>query len=1007
MFEKAKVLAALLSLIQACGVLLCATHPVLAQVAIDQWTADNGLPMNTVRGICQTHEGYLWLATMDGLARFDGIGFTMFNRSNTEGIRGNRFNSMACTADGGFWAGTETSGLTQYYRGRFTTYSVRDGLPSDNISGVFADIGGNSWVLARGNVVRWLPDSRRFTPLLNQKYSYSYSIHGYGSSVFYGIDRTAVHLFVQGKQVDYPLPRQWPRDVPTTGWMDLQDHLWLLTTTGKRARLADGHWSMVSCIAKAPCKAEPQDSDSYYRDSKGTVWRGKIELDSGPRFVTYLMLPPGSQRPKIAFNAFFEDREGNIWLATDGQGLCRVRTQTITAYSMEQGLPDRNVYPIYQDSAGRVWIGTWSGGLCRFNGTNCTTYSTAEGLASNQVDAIAEDRDGGLWFSVLNGLYRLQSGHIEYRSNALPPWPEFVIRAIHQDRDGAMWFGGSDGLIRLERGRRTWLTKRDGLAGDDARVIIDGRNGNIWIGGYGGLSSVDHGRVRGWTERDGLPSNTIRALYEDAEGVLWIGTYDGGLGRFANGTFTRYTIRDGLFNNGVFQILEDSRANLWMSCNRGIYYVSKRQLNDFAGGRINKIAAFVYGKRDGMRNVECNGGLSPNGFKARDGKLWFSTQDGVAVVDPEKLTENPSPPPVIIERIASDHAPVALDRPLQITPGHENLEIQYTALSFINSERIRFRYKLSGLDRDWVEAGTRRVAYYSHVPPGKYTFTVSATHDEGVWNSAGASVALVVFPPYYRTWWFAMLLLGLATASLYWAWRYRLKQFERTQAAQQAFSRQLIASQENERKRIAAELHDSLGQRLVIVKNLALLVLKNRNGTGELSAPQREQVEEISAEVSGAVREVKEIAYNLRPFHLDRLGLTAAVRSLIETVAAASSIAFSAEIDDVDGLFPLDAEINFYRIVQECLNNIVKHSRAEHGLVWAERNGPRLTLTIRDDGAGFTLGSTHEDRPHDGFGLTGISERAQLLGGKATIQSAPGQGTTVTIELDAGKMNRG
>lgn len=1005
MFEKAKGASALLRLIPACGLFFCATHPLLSQVAIDQWTADNGLPMNTVRGICQTHEGYLWLATMDGLARFDGVRFTTFNSSNTEGIRGNRFDSMACTVDGEFWVGTETSGITRYHHGRFTTYGVRDGLPSDNISGVLCDKRGNIWVLARGSVVRWRPDSHRFSPLLKQKYSYLYSLSGYGSSVFYGIDRAAVHLFVQGEQMDYPLPGKWPRDVPTTGWLDLQKHLWLLTTTGKRARLVGGHWSMASCTANALCNTKLQNSASYFRDSKGTMWRSEIELDPGPRYVTYLVLPSGSQLPKIAFSVLFEDREGNIWVGTDGQGLCRVRTQTITAYSTEQGLPDRNVYPIYQDRAGRVWIGTWTGGLCRFNGTDCTNYSTAEGLSSNQVDAITEDRDGWLWFSVLNGLYRMKNGRIEYKRNILPLLPEFVVRVIHQDREGAMWFGVSDGLIRLESGRRTWLTKKDGLAGDDARVIIDGRNGNLWIGGYDGLSSLDHGRVRAWTERDGLPSNTIRSLYEDAEGVLWIGTYDGGLGRFANGRFTRYTIRDGLFNNGVFEILEDSRANLWMSCNRGIYYVSKRQLNDFADGRINKIASVVYGKRDGMRNIECNGGLGPGGFKARDGKLWFPTQDGVAVVDPEKLTENPSPPPATIETIAIDHTPVALDRPLQITPGHENLEIQYTALSFINSERIRFRYRLIGLDRNWVEAGTRRVAYYSHMPPGKYTFTVSAKHDDGAWTTIGASVALVVLPPYYRTWWFAMLLVGLASTSLWLAWRYRLRQFERTQAAQQAFSRQLIASQENERKRIAAELHDSLGQRLVIVKNLALLVLQNRNGANGLSAPQHKQVEEISAEVSGAAREVKEIAYNLRPLHLDRLGLTAAVRSLIETVAATSSITFSAEIDDVDHLFPRDAEINFYRIVQESLNNIVKHSRAERCLVQTERNGRRLTLTIRDDGAGFTLDSMHADRPRDGFGLIGISERAQLLGGKAVIQSAPGQGTTVTIELDARKMN--
>jgi signal transduction histidine kinase len=252
-----------------------------------------------------------------------------------------------------------------------------------------------------------------------------------------------------------------------------------------------------------------------------------------------------------------------------------------------------------------------------------------------------------------------------------------------------------------------------------------------------------------------------------------------------------------------------------------------------------------------------------------------------------------------------------------------------------------------------------------------------------------------------------LLSFTLTTGLLWFVWRHRLNQLERARLAQQAFSRQLIASQENERKRIAGELHDSLGQRLVIIKNLALLVLRNGDGLSGLNGSQREQVGEISAEVSGAAREVKEIAYNLRPFRLDRLGLTTAVRAMIESASAASSTTFSSEIDDIDGLFPKEAEINFYRIVQECLNNVLKHSRAEHALVRIERRETRLTLTVHDDGVGFASDSTHPDRPRDGFGLTGISERAQLLGGNAGIQSAPGQGTTVTIELDAGKMNHG
>jgi signal transduction histidine kinase len=248
-------------------------------------------------------------------------------------------------------------------------------------------------------------------------------------------------------------------------------------------------------------------------------------------------------------------------------------------------------------------------------------------------------------------------------------------------------------------------------------------------------------------------------------------------------------------------------------------------------------------------------------------------------------------------------------------------------------------------------------------------------------------------------WWFLAFSLAVASSIVLFAVHYRVSRLERARAAQQAFSRQLIESQENERKRIAAELHDSLGQRLIIIKNLALLFLQSRVGTPELAAAQRKRVEEISAEVSEALQEVKEISYNLRPYRLDRLGLTATLQVMIEMASAASSIRISAEIDNVDAVFAKPAEINFYRIVQECVNNVLKHSQAAHASVCIRHSNERVMVTVQDDGRGFAPDSGNSDSPLGGFGLTGVSERAQLLGGKATIHSAPERGTTVVIEI--------
>ncbi|MCA1849473.1 MAG: histidine kinase, partial [Acidobacteria bacterium] len=381
----------------------------------------------------------------------------------------------------------------------------------------------------------------------------------------------------------------------------------------------------------------------------------------------------------------------------------------------------------------------------------------------------------------------------------------------------------------------------------------------------------------------------------------------------------------------------------------------------------------------------------------RDGRLLFPTQGGLAVVDPELTGPKVQPPPVVIESLMVDRRPMRFGDRLEISPGQENLEIQYTGLSFIKPDFIRFKYRLEGLDQDWVEAGTRRAAYYSHLAPGDYTFTVTAANSEGVWNTQGASLRIIVHPPFWRTWWFLSLTAAVIAGLAFLAYELRVLRLKRAHAAQEAFSRQLIASQEQERKRIAAELHDGLGQNLLIIKNRALMGLHVLKG----QETAREQLDEITSATSQAIEEVREIAYNLRPYHLDRLGLTSTIEAMIEKIAATSEINFSAEIDNLDGLLAKESEINLYRVIQESLNNIVKHSGAAAAQVKIMRDESGISITIRDDGRGFLLEpmSPAESRRR-GFGLTGMAERVRMLGGTHTIHSAPGEGTTVSIRIN-------
>jgi signal transduction histidine kinase/ligand-binding sensor domain-containing protein len=872
---------------------VCLATPMRAQYRFDHWTADNGLPQNSVRDIVQTQDGYLWLATFDGLVRFDGVRFTIFNKSNSPGIISNRFFKLYEDVTGDLWALTEDGARIRLRQGGFTTYSKEQSV-SEEIAKILS------------------------------------------------------------------FDKNW------------------IESPAKKQQLVAGRqpWQTLTIAAD------------------GALWL--TDPESGKQH-------PLTTKPVdgLEIVVAYADREGNYWFGTSRNGLFRARRQTVTAYGSAQGLTAAEVYPLLEDRAGTIWLGSAAEGLFRFQNGAFTKAADPHPLHPPNT-SLFEDRAGRVWSS---GWMQLREGRFVGNPYYLSSISPGFCWTMYEDRDGAMWYGTIGGVIRDLNGAPTHFTTQDGLAGDDTKVIIgdvrDHTEKSLWLGSYGGLTHFKDGRFTKWTEQDGLPGNTVRALKQDGDGTLWIGTYDSGLGRFRDGQFTRYTMKDGLFDNGVFQMLEDDFGWLWMSCNRGIYRVRKQELNDFADGKTKAIVSVAFGKSDGLDNVECNGGRWPAGIKARDGKLWFPTMGGVAVIDPATVTTNAQPPPVVIEdmrinnqAVSSEAWQSAIRNPqsaISILPGQENFEIEYTALSFINSGNLRFKYKLEGADAEWVEAGTRRTAYFSHLAPGAYTFRVIAANADGVWNQAGARLRIQIVPPFYRTWWFVTLALLALFGAVFGGFRYRVKQLEERQAAQQAFARQMIESQEAERKRIAAELHDSLGQHLVVIKNLALMWLQRH--TDDEAQP----IHDISATTSQAISEVKEISYNLRPYQLDRIGLAKAIEALLKKAEAASGIQFTTAIDDLQDALPKESEINFYRIVQECVNNILKHSQATEAIVTIRRRGPTLQMMIQDNGKGFTPSGAASDK--HGFGLLGINERAQLLGGQAVIQSAPHQGTTTTLEL--------
>jgi signal transduction histidine kinase/ligand-binding sensor domain-containing protein len=974
-------------------------HGVFGRYQQLNWDERDGLPQNTVLAIATTRDGYLWLGTYEGAARFDGVRFTLFNPSTTTGIGNSLVTALLERRDGDLWLATYGGGVSRLSGGRFTQYAARDGLSSDFANCLFEDHAGTLWI---------------------------------------GTDGGGVSAFSQGRFTSYTIAQGLPSNLVRAIIDDGNGGLLVGTDRGI-ARIAEGR---VSAFAGRADVAHA-DISTLARAPDGSIWvaarrSGLYRVDAHAAGAgAVIAFGPDRGLPDTYVESLYADEEGRMWVGTWNAGLFRYVAGRLEGYTPADGLPGARVPAIARGVDHSLWVGT-DGGLVRFKQPRFTVYTHQDGLASDSAGSIFQSVDGSVWAETGPGLTRFVNGRFQiltandgvpdgrvrlaasnvdglplvYTNSGLARWrhDRFVasrevegipwdrVTVLLEDRAGTLWLGSPDGgLFRVRDGHTTHLTTKEGLADQRVLSLFEDRQGSLWVGTLrNGVTRISNGQLTSWSTREGLAANHVKAFYQDAAGTLWIGTHGGGLSRFKDGTFATISARQGLYNDDIFQILEDDDANLWMSCNTGIWRTSLKQLNDVADGTRATVESFAYGTADGMLTSEAMGS-SLAGAKLRDGSLWFPTSKGIVAIDPRR--RDTDPPRVLIEEITIDREPVTIAGPVRLTPGQENLEIHYTGLNWSRPQAIKFRFRLIGLDRDWVDAGARRTAYYSHLPPGSYTFTVIADNGEGVWNASGQTLAIVVLPRLYQTLWFRAAIAASLVALVWLSWRYRTAEMRRGQAAQQAFSRQLIASEERERQRIAGELHDSLGQSLLVVRNRALL--------GALAQPQdgeaRKQFDEIGATVAQTLEDVRTIAYNLRPHHLEQLGLTTTIRAMLEKVAESSGIGMSSDLDDIDGLFPPDQEITIYRIIQESVNNVIKHARAREAHVAVRCDEHHVAITIRDDGQGFApAASTAGAASGRGFGLKGIAERVQMLGGTHTIESGPGRGTTVTVRIGVG-----
>jgi ligand-binding sensor domain-containing protein len=736
---------------------------------VDYWRQPQGLPQNTVMVIRQTRDGYLWLGTKGGVTRFDGLRFTTFDDARQDQLRENEVHALTEGPDGAVWIGTYGGGVSRLKDGAFSVFTTRDGLVNDYVSDLCTDGSGAVWMATDGGVSRY--GGGRFT---------SYTVadglpHTANRSLLCERDGSVLVGTSNGKLSRFANGHIEVLDVGLTPGAEVKslcrDHahaLWIATTDGV-LRVKDGHSTRFTSEQGLPSNW----TLAVIEDPRGTIWVG------GERGVAHFSEAESAFRtlgPEVTtiqtVKSLYADGEGNVWVGGLIDGMVRMRETLFTTYNTDDGLADPYVTAVLEDSRHTVWLGT-AKGLGRLDATGVATYTVGEPKASSRITAIAEDKAGDIWVGTNEGLYRLQAGKlVPVKNDSLPL---MNIRILHADRQGALWLGTQyEGLLRYQDGRFTRYTMQEGLSHDAVRSMAEDPDGSLWIGTKGGLTHLKDGTFTRYTERDGLANISVESLYMDKKGMLWIATRQG-VNRLSKGRFATFTAGDGLLASFVYCFVEDDEGHFWMNSSKGIFRVRRRELDDFADGKVSRLSSVAYGVEHGLSSTVGVISQFPVAYKGYDGRVWFCTLRGVCVVDPSNLASNGVPPPVHVEQVLVDDRLLNGVSSVSAPPGRGNLSVRYTGLSWMAPEKTRFKYKLEGYDRDWVDAGDRRVAYYTNIPPGHYQFLVHASNNDRVWNTTGAAVDVYLSPHVYQTLWFRSLCLlgiGLAVLSAH-SWRLR------------------------------------------------------------------------------------------------------------------------------------------------------------------------------------------------------------------------------------------
>jgi ligand-binding sensor domain-containing protein/signal transduction histidine kinase len=962
---------------------------------VDSWNNTEGLPQSSVISLIQTHDGYLWLGTLNGLVRFDGSRFAIFDENNTPGLGSGRIVRLFEDSHTNFWVGTDTAGVALIQSGQVKNFDIGSRGHEGRVTSIGEDVNGAVWL-------------------------YSADAH--------------LGRYQNGKMdvLDFHIP------APAISRMiaaEKSGPLWIteFEAGGNNGLISFNPQTLTidqsnSLRARRPDFILPSRQGGIWRFIDGRVqkWNaGRLETDLG----NYLW---GNSQVTSAC----EDEAGNLIAGTLGAGVfwygpdgkCR-------RISQAQGLSSDFVQSLCYDRGGNLWVGTDGGGLNRIKRK---IFTMPDGLRPLVAQSVSEDAAGGLWtafnahgvsywitnvaqdfgvsrnqsaWAVLvdhrqqvrvgtldEGLFEFQMNHFVPASGAEIPGPQ--IFALLEDRSGQLWAGTQNGLARWNNQDWKLFTTLDGLSGKVVRAIAEDAGGNLWAGTENqGLNCFKDGKFISYqASENGLPGNDISCLYADTSGILWVGTSGHGLARLQGGKWTRYSTDTGLASNFISYLLEDETGDLWLGSNMGLMRIQKKSLNDFADGITNTIPCRTFTETDGLPTRECTGGSQPAAIRAHDGRLWFPTTKGLVSVNPAELKPNLQPPLVMIESVKIDGREQktnalssAWAESVIVPPGHEQLEINYTALNFSAPDAVRFKYRLEGRDTAWTEAHAERVANYSNLSPGHYQFHVIALNEDGVPNETGGMLDITVQPQFWQTWWFraaGILFLGVIVIGI-------VRYISTQKLKRQVQLHQQHEELEHERARIARDLHDQLGANLTQVALLSEMAEADKHLPGEIEL----HAQQISHTARETTRALDEIVWAVNPANDTLEGLANYACKYAQEYLALAGLRYRAEVPAHLPVKDIPPEVrhNVFLAFKESVNNVVKHAHATEAWIRLRLSPGKLILEIEDNGRGMAGMDVKAAQMRNG--LRNMRKRMTDINGEFSIAPGANGGTIVQLTV--------